>query len=81
MHSEDVDGVEEADEDYEEYEDQDDKEATTLSRFSKQTVTLEHLLNLDAGVSHNNDNDNDERVPPLAFRRRNLNLSSHENLS
>jgi hypothetical protein len=35
MHSEDVDGVEEADEDYEEYEDQDDEEATTLSRFSK----------------------------------------------
>jgi hypothetical protein len=68
MHSEDVDGVEEADEDYEEYEDQDDEEATTLSRFSKQSVTLEHLLNLDAGVSDDEDDDDDGRIPPLVYR-------------
>jgi hypothetical protein len=69
MHSEDVDGVEEADEDYEEYEDQDDKEATTLSRFSKQSVTLKHLLSLDTGVSDDEDDDNtDGRIPPLVYR-------------
>jgi hypothetical protein len=70
MHSEDVDSVEEADEDCEEYKDQDDEEATTLSRFSKQSVPLENLLNLDAGVLDDEDDDDDDdgRIPPLVYR-------------
>jgi hypothetical protein len=39
MHSEDVDGIKEADEEYEEYGDQDDKEATTLSSQVQQAVS------------------------------------------
>jgi hypothetical protein len=59
--------AEDVQDDCEKHGEEEEDDATTVSRFNKQSMKLDHLMNLDDGVSDNDLNEDDPDDDGLAF--------------